>query len=258
MLETDIHAHTSLELKQEMSLEAQAAMITTLDKTLAQGTVEALYVDAMALTGITVSHLELLGRIRQVCEKHETAVYLKVNLGLSLDTLDALRVSGSPQRDDLPDDDQLAPGVSGSGTPEEQESYFDEFLCTPAAAADAYIRFQDFLRTTELDVTMCYSLRTVYYEFVNNVIQHSEMDRADKLTITLSIQPDRAVVSITDTGHFFDISKEPGGPRESCEDRRLERLSFGIDMLKKLTNSIHYSRHESTNLTRFEVLRRSQ
>lgn len=85
-------------------------------------------------------------------------------------------------------------------------------------------------------------------ELVTNIISYSYDDNSEHLiTVTFARRGDLITVTITDDGLPFNPLDHPA-PTKNNTIEELEPGGLGIHLIKKLTDSLHYSRHKNFNI----------
>jgi anti-sigma regulatory factor (Ser/Thr protein kinase) len=124
-----------------------------------------------------------------------------------------------------------------------------ELICvTRDSMKDSLDGFLDFLKRNNVPSITQFELRTVYYEVLKNVLDHSGLTESDNLKFSARISGNRIVLTFEDIGVKFDPTSYTGSTDLSAfisaaKDRRFK--GFGLLMIRKLVDNILYKRKEA-------------
>jgi len=97
----------------------------------------------------------------------------------------------------------------------------------------------DVLASLKTDPSTAYKVQLAIDEACTNVINYAYPEEGGNLTITLELQADELVITVSDKGQPFDPLKAPPPDLDSdVEDRKIGGL--GIYFIKKLMDEVSY------------------
>ena len=211
-------------------------------------------VDCSDMELFTSSHIKLLYHAEKLCKKAN--VHLRLKMGhrglvdpikvLSTDDYWAasLTIGQSENMDTESEKTSSSEGIS-----------YVELNLTDSEVERACLQLHEHLLTFNLDRQTHYSTRTLYYEMLNNIHLHSEIMPHEIVTVKVIVNNTTITMVFTHGGMRFDLNEQMTGPH-MCTYSDEERLSFGIFMIKKLSDEIKYERtEEEENITTLIIRR---
>ncbi len=115
--------------------------------------------------------------------------------------------------------------------------------------------FLGFLRKQGVPEIAEFEMRTVFYEVLTNIVDHSGLTENDKVKFTAKINDNHINLVFEDIGRAFDPTNYKGFEVladlvAAAKDRRFK--GFGLLMVRKLVDSIKYERKENL-INRLEI-----
>jgi len=121
---------------------------------------------------------------------------------------------------------------------------------TRSAELESLSVFRDFIEKAYTDDQICYDLKLAVDEACTNIITHGYAGmNPGSIILSLEIEPNKAVVTITDFGHPFEPS-EASAPDVEAGLEDLPMGGFGLFFIYQTMDEINYETTEDGNRTR--------
>lgn len=132
-------------------------------------------------------------------------------------------------------------------------TYADEFSSSIKNIRDAQERFLHFLKDIHVPPMTEFELRTVFYEVLGNICLHSGMPSGERIAVSAHADNTKIVLTFADRGIPFDPIRDAPEIDLRVAARGGRQRGFGIAMVRKLTDRMHYVRqHGAVNLLTIE------
>ena len=229
---------------EHVSEQSAEMFIRDLKEHLNDTTSEQTVIDCSKIPKLSTLQTDLLNQIAGLCKDANVQLRLdSEQIGLT----DYLRAICEDNNSDvLVTNESSAPRtvVAGQvGCPATE--FRDDFHPTVSELHSTALKLDGFVRALECDLQTRYAIKTIFYEIVTNIRLYSGMKQEEKIKFRTTISEAAVTMTFIDSGRRFDISKAPNGPCVSAEHEE-ERLSFGIHLIKTLSDKIEYSRSEES------------
>jgi anti-sigma regulatory factor (Ser/Thr protein kinase)/anti-anti-sigma regulatory factor len=117
-----------------------------------------------------------------------------------------------------------------------------EFEPDVDGVADALLRFHDHLKTLSVSEICAFDLETVFYEVAMNICRHGGLRPEDNISFSATLDGRYLCLRFTDSGSFFDPTKNPEDFSARRAIRRKQRHGLGLTMIRRLVDVISYER----------------
>jgi anti-sigma regulatory factor (Ser/Thr protein kinase) len=111
---------------------------------------------------------------------------------------------------------------------------------------------KDFLERSGAPGRAVFKVRLALEEMLLNLIDHATGSLTQRVDVRVDVEPERVVVVIEDDADPFDIRSAPEFDKSRPLEERRPR-GMGIQLVRSLTDEIHYERLHSRNRLRLVV-----
>jgi len=235
----------SLFLPAELTPKLTTDFINQLQSAIGLGTT-LIRVDCSQVENATSNHIGILWKAFDICRTEKVRFVLEeATAGLKkvLVILDLGELFGIDEIEN-----KFIPAINQKNQLDSRIGVFSELISvTRNGVKTSLDNFLAFLREHNVPESVEMELRTVLYELLTNVIDHSELGENDNVKVMARIEINRIILTLEDTGKPFDPTS-PRGPKDlvdltaAAKDRQFK--GFGLMMIRKMVDNILYRRKE--------------
>ena len=204
---------------------------------------ELLRLDCSALKMVVSSHIDLLWMTRTLCLDNAVSLCLfnppvaLMRILNVLDLVEAFEYEG--------DNHQLGQKVDrDSEIVRLPQTFTDTVRANSNDIDEGVSRFLAFLGDIRAGATTILELRTVYYEIATNIRVHSGISEEDQFLVNSTAEWNQITLTFTDPGKPFDSTIVADNLDPFASSLRRQRYGFGLSMVRRLIDSMTYSRNE--------------
>lgn len=205
--------------------------------------------DCSYLKQVASSHINILWQAYQICLSTETRLSLKsppLELIRVIEVLD-LREFFFQQ------DWQNQIDIDKTGTCVTSDTFEYDIQPCSENIPKATDKFLDFLTCQSVPALVCFELRTVFYEVMNNIISYGDVFKEDDIHFSAGIDGDKIILIFIDKGNPFDPTNSELNKDIVGVAKQGKKRGFGIAIIRKLTDSMKYERRfNNTNVLTLE------
>jgi anti-sigma regulatory factor (Ser/Thr protein kinase) len=233
----------------ESSEDTAENFMRTLEKHFSSHASELTIIDCLSFPQLLSDQVSLLSRIIELYKDANIQLLLQPGQNGLTESIRALCVDNYSAVSTASQSSEPRDVATGKKAYPSEKEYNDKFYNTGSDIYNACLKLDEYLLTLECGPKIRYIIKIIFYEFVNNILLHSQMNSEDKILFDMTISNNTITMTFIDSGIQFDMSQQLGGPYESALNEE-GRLSFGIALIKSLSDKIEYVRfNELKNIT---------
>jgi len=122
--------------------------------------------------------------------------------------------------------------------------FYDEFKTDSLSLQQSLNDFERYLVSNNIGDLPRMALYTIYYEITRNILEHSGLNKKDKVSVYAYNEKNRFVLRFIDYGVKFDPSSCPGELNLENVLKNGRRRGIGLLLVHRLSSSIRYKRSE--------------
>jgi len=202
-----------------------------------------LSVNCVQLKSLNKEHIIVLLNIIHSCFSEDVGVYIESaspELIKVMHELGLSRHTKSDVNESTCNNSLLL--ISGSLIP--ANPFYDEFKADSSSLQESLNNFERYLVSNNLGNFLRILLYTIYYEITRNILEHSGLDKKDKVSVYAFIEKNRFVLRFIDYGIKFDPSSCPGELDLENVLKNGKHRGIGILLVHRLSSNIRYMRSE--------------
>jgi len=201
--------------------------------------------DCSYLIKVASSHINILWQAYQICLSAETRLSLKsppLELVRVIEVLDLRDFFFQEDWLDQIDINKTVAGVTSN-------TFVYEIKPDSEYLAKTTDMFLSFLTCKSIPALVCFELRTVFYEVVNNILSYGNIVKEEKIHFSAGIDDNKIILTFIDKGEPFDPTKHELNKDIVGVAKQGKKRGFGIAIIRKLTDSMKYERcHNDSNV----------
>ena len=197
--------------------------------------------DCSFLKQVTSSHINVLWQAYQICLSVETRISLKsppLELVRVIEVLDLREFF-------FQEDWQEQIDTGKTETKKTSDLFTYDIEPCSKSIPDAIEVFLNFLTCQSIPALVCFEMRTVFYEVVNNIITHGNVSKGEGIHFSAVIDGNKITLTFIDKGDSFDPTQHETNKNIVEVAKKGKKHGFGIAIIRKLTDSIKYERHHN-------------
>ena len=200
--------------------------------------------DCSQLHQVVSGHINILWQSRSICKEAGVPIYLTnpggnlIRVLRILDLLELFEFSGAINAFDEETIKTELLNIEDTGLNL-------EFKCRKSEIIKSRDCLRDYLKDMNLSSAIIYDLETLFYEVVNNIAEHSDLNENQTIKFEALCKDDRIVLNFFDNGRPFNpthLNFKYDPANATFENKK---RGYGLIMINRMSDKISYHREEN-------------